>query len=408
MIRLVLGGFPCQSFSISQKKNRITNVDFTAEEFVNFYKSDKNWYNNISNFEEEIGTKLNINNYKFALGLQLFFNLIVAIDKIKEQYPEDRVYYLFENVASMQTQVKEVLSNILYLLYGGVVTEINSALVSAQNRKRIYFTNFGNIPQPEDRNILLQDIVESGIVDREKSYALKHQAGNARDYIKKHHTAVSFEPVRIGDIDTTAQAHRVYSSYGKSTSLKANAGGQGGKTGLYMIPVINVDINSNTVIRQLFGGNLEIDGRIIYNIKDGKIPFKGDLYPINLPDGYYIIRKLTVEESKKLQTVPPWFVFPVSDTQAYKMLGNGWTCDVISHILSFIPDIYEEDIEVLSLYDGMSCGKISLINLGLKDHIKKYKAYEIDKYAIETTQFNFPENIQCGDAFRIREKNWNF
>ena len=98
MIRLVLGGFPCQSFSISQKKNRITNVDFTAEEFVNFYKSDKNWYNNISNFEEEIGTKLNINNYKFALGLQLFFNLIVAIDKIKEQYPEDRVYYLFENV----------------------------------------------------------------------------------------------------------------------------------------------------------------------------------------------------------------------------------------------------------------------------------------------------------------------
>lgn len=71
----------------------------------------------------------------------------------------------------------------------------------------------------------------------------------------------------------------------------------------------------------------------VYEVRDGFITIKGKKHAIKLADGFYIIRKLTVSECKRLQTVPEWFEFPVSDTQAYKMLGNGWTVSVISHII---------------------------------------------------------------------------
>lgn len=74
----------------------------------------------------------------------------------------------------------------------------------------------------------------------------------------------------------------------------------------------------------------------VYEVKDGLITINGKEYSIKLSDGFYIIRKLTVSECKKLQTVPEWYEFPVSDTQAYKMLGNGWTCDVITHLIKAI------------------------------------------------------------------------
>ena len=144
----------------------------------------------------------------------------------------------------------------------------------------------------------------------------------------------------------------------------------------------------------------------IYEVKDGMITIKGKQYPIKLIDGYYIIRKLSVNECRRLQTVPDWYVFPVSDTQAYKMLGNGWTVEVIKHLLSHIPNIQNEEIEVLSMYDGMSCGRIALEELGCK--VAKYKAYEIDKYAIKTTQHNFPDTIQMGDAFAVRDDDWKY
>lgn len=76
----------------------------------------------------------------------------------------------------------------------------------------------------------------------------------------------------------------------------------------------------------------------IYEVRDGKITIKGKQYPIKLKDGFYIIRKLTVSECKQLQTVPEWYEFPVSDSQAYKILGNGWTCEVIAHILKSLKE----------------------------------------------------------------------
>ena len=142
----------------------------------------------------------------------------------------------------------------------------------------------------------------------------------------------------------------------------------------------------------------------VYEVRGSMINIKGHWYPIRLADGLYIIRKLTVKECMRLQTVPEEYIFPVSDTQAYKMLGNGWTVDVIAYILRYAPGITTEPLEVLSMYDGMSCGRLALDELGA--HIVHYCATEIDKYAVKTTQANFPDTVQLGDAFQVREAGW--
>lgn len=157
-------------------------------------------------------------------------------------------------------------------------------------------------------------------------------------------------------------------------TLCGNGGGLGAKTGLYAVPtpieyspldncdvvitdnnirysykdgsgtamgysVYFDDVKSPTVI----GGHaakMKIIERVsdkkqypVYEVCNGLITIKGKQYPIKLVDGYYIIRKLTVRECMRLQTVPEWYEFPVSDSQAYKMLGNGWTCEVIAHLI---------------------------------------------------------------------------
>lgn len=144
----------------------------------------------------------------------------------------------------------------------------------------------------------------------------------------------------------------------------------------------------------------------IYQVRDGMITVKGQEYPIKLRDGCYIIRKLTVRECMRLQTVPETYVFPVSPSQAYKMLGNGWTVDVIAHIMGHFKGLAAGPVEVLSMYDGMSCGHIALDKLGVE--IASYHATEIDKFAVQTTQANFPDVVQLGDAFQVREDGWTY
>ncbi len=97
-------------------------------------------------------------------------------------------------------------------------------------------------------------------------------------------------------------------------------------------------------------------------------------------------------------------LLPCSKSQNYKMLGNGWTIDIISHILSYIPNIRKFDIEVFSMYDGMSCGHIALDKLGC--NVVRYFATEIDKYAIKTTYTNYPKTMFLGDAFNVRKDNF--
>lgn len=225
----------------------------------------------------------------------------------------------------------------------------------------------------------------------------------------------------------TSQSRRIYSTDGKSVPLQArpNGGGaDGAATGLYAVPAgmawrgrengsafeMRDDQKSNAVAATGHQSRLVIeaaDGKQmpVYEVRGGRITIKGKTYPIKLADGFYIIRKLTVTECKRLQTVPDTYAFPVSDTQAYKMLGNGWTVDVIAHIMSHFTGLTEEAVEVLSMYDGMSCGHIALDKLGAE--ITAYYATEIDKYAIQTTQHNYPDTMQLGDAFQVRAEDWH-
>lgn len=240
-------------------------------------------------------------------------------------------------------------------------------------------------------------------------------------------------PVRVGAMPNkdgelgTSQSRRIYSTDGKSVSLQArpNGGGaDGAATGLYAVPAgmawrgrengsafeMRDDQKSNAVAATGHQSRLVIeaaDGKQmpVYEVRGGRITIKEKTYPIKLADGFYIIRKLTVTECKRLQTVPDTYAFPVSDTQAYKMLGNGWTVDVIAHIMSHFTGLTEEPVEVLSMYDGMSCGHIALDKLGAE--ITAYYATEIDKYAVQTTQHNFPDTVQLGDAFQVRAEDWH-
>lgn len=344
MIKILMGGSPCTHWSIAQKNGRETEPS--------------------------------------GLGWELFLNYKIAYEKYKPDY------FLYENNKSASQPIKDEICKSL----GVPLQYINSALVSAQNRERFYVHNW-ECPQPKDKGILLKDILEHGVVEKEKAYCLcSDHTGTTRDYFKKHQSQVVFEPVRLGSIGSNSQAHRVYSCYGKSVTLSAPVGGQGGKTGLYFVPLPEALVG------------LVCDKGKIYTVADGRIETKSGVWNVNLPDGLYIIRKLTVNEAKRLQTVPEWYSFPVSDQQAYKMLGNGWTVEVIKHQLSYIPNIQNEEIEVLSMYDGMSCGQIALEEMGCK--VVRYYATEIDPYAIKTTQHNFPNTIQLGDAFQVREKGW--
>jgi DNA (cytosine-5)-methyltransferase 3A len=423
-MKLLIGGSPCTHWSIAQTKNRETEAS--------------------------------------GIGWELFLNYRIARDKYKPDY------FLYENNKSMSPAIRTQITAEL----GVEPVLINSALVSAQNRQRLYWVGKRepdgtysqvHVEQPEDRGILLRDILETGVAWREKSYTLDaHYYKSAGVYNpKKQHSysrLMAAEPVRIGTIENDAkrqdfdsQQYRVYSPDAKSVTLCGNGGGLGAKTGLYAVPVagrvvgrrINEqghrdDYNEAIPHFQYFEVNEEPqktnclttvqkdnmiavpvipDGKgqfvikaaggkeiPVYEVRGGRITIKGKTYPIKLADGFYIIRKLTVTECKRLQTVPDTYAFPVSDTQAYKMLGNGWTVDVIAHIMSHFTGLTEEPVEVLSMYDGMSCGHIALDKL--RAEITAYYATEIDKYAIQTTQHNFPETIQLGDAFQVREEGW--
>ena len=431
-MKLLIGGSPCTHWSIAQTKNRETEAS--------------------------------------GIGWELFLNYCIARDK----YQPD--FFLYENNKSMSPVIRAQITKEL----GVEPVLINSALVSAQNRQRLYWVGkrepdgtYSQVPveQPEDRGILLRDILETGICWREKGYALtasSHSATAEDMFARRQRNGVAepvdittggksqclratyykdgirnmvgntvdrktcvAEPVRIGTIENDAknqdfdsQQYRVYSPDAKSVTLCGNGGGLVAKTGLYAVPAgmawrwrengstfeMRDDQKSNAVVATDHQSRLVIvaaDGKHmpVYEVRGGRITIKGKTYSIKLADGFYIIRKLTVTECKRLQTVPDTYAFPVSDTQAYKMLGNGWTVDVIAHILSHFTGLTEKPVEVLSMYDGMSCGHIALDKLGAE--ITAYYATEIDKYAVQTTQHNFPDTVQLGDAFQVRDGSWS-
>lgn len=321
------------------------------------------------------------------------------------------------------------------------MTHINSALVSAQNRERFYVTNFGDIEQPQDRGILLRDVLESGrdLSSREKSYTLTASYDGAVAWNTLGRSQRTMVCYRIGTIESAAKTqkhdskpYRVYSPDGKATTLYGQGGGVGAKTGLYATPVKLADIGSggqgnrlystegkavaqsassggmgsNTGLYAIPAGFARADNTPTYEVRDGLITIKDRQYRVKLQDGYYLIRKLTPIECERLQTMPDGYTAVVSNSQRYKALGNGWTAEVIIHILGHalkgVPR--EEELVVLSMYDGIATGRYCLDKMGFKNI--RYYAYEIDPYAKKIAMSNYPDIVQCGDAFQVREDDW--
>lgn len=270
-----------------------------------------------------------------GIGGQLFMQYVRALKE------SECKYFLYENNFSIHKDIKSFISEQL----GVQPIMINSALVSGQSRKRCYWTNIPNVTQPKNKNILLADILENSTdvpfnTIKGKSHTITATYGKAgynpfspygaeagkqriaipieaenniaesvidttknpiemksESEIKKlESTKKENTPIRVGQIGKGGQGQRIYSVRGKSVTLSANGGGQGAKTGLYKI---------------------------------------------DLPDGDYLIRKLTPIEAERLQTLPDDYTSGISNTQRYKCIGNGWTIDVIAHILSNIKELVE-------------------------------------------------------------------
>jgi DNA (cytosine-5)-methyltransferase 3A len=310
-IDFLIGGSPCTYWSIAQKSNRETTAS--------------------------------------GLGWDLFSQYVRALHEAKPKF------FIYENNKSMSAAIKDSIT----LAFGFEPICINSALVSAQNRQRLYWVGKRNkygsyykvdVKQPEDRGILLRDVLDwqpANETAKCKSQTIKSQyvhtdVNNIVKYKSTYGASGVAEPVRVGAMPrpngelSTSQAMRVYSADGKSVNITAGGGGMGGKTGLYaLVPQYAEPCkwNENGIPTKAIS---YADSKVytVYEIKDGLITILDKEYPIKLKDGYYIIRKLTVAECKRLQTVPDWYKFPVSNTQAYKMLGNGWTVDVITHLIN--------------------------------------------------------------------------
>ena len=248
-IDLLIGGSPCQDLSIS-KRNR-------------------------QNLEGERSS--------------LFFEYLRILKKVKPKF------FILENVASMANQAKnEITSH----LFGIKPILINSCLLTAQQRKRLYWCGAlqedGNykkieISQPEDKGILLKDILECGDTDKLKSYCITATYSRAcpKDYFEHGQRQLIFKkPVRVGHFNKGGQGDRIYSSDGKSVCLGANGGGRGAKTGLY-------------------------------EIKD-------------------LVRKLTPTECARLQGFPDLYHDGISNAQAYKCYGNSFSVPVIEHLYKHI------------------------------------------------------------------------
>lgn len=259
-IDLLIGGSPCQSFSFFGRRNGMSTKEneevYTLERYM----------------------ELKRDGFEFEGQSYLFWEFVRILHELREINPN--VMFLLENV-EMGKKWENVLSSAIGL--HGV--HINSALVSAQNRKRIYWTNiltrndglfgelFTDIPQPQDKGLYLRDILETDV--DEKYY--------------------------IGD-----ETMKNMFEHAKRQKEKGNGFG--------------IDIrNANEKSCALTVGGSGVND-LIYDYKNGEMK----------------VRRLTSTERARLQTIPDWYKWASSNARINKMLGNGWTVEVIKHIFSFM------------------------------------------------------------------------
>lgn len=245
-IDLLIGGSPCQSFSVAG------------------------------------------NGSGFNGKSKLFFEFVRILKEVNPKY------FLLENV-----KMKKEWQHIITEHLGVQPIEINSSLVSAQHRRRLYWTNIPNITQPENKNIKLSDILDKNI-EGEKKYG-DSKANNGKTIrIENNNFPYTFYEARTEE--GRKERKRIRELTGKDTTPRS------AKYKIYL--PLRTD-KSNCIVAT---------------------PSQLD-YVVDL-NGVY--RKLTINEIEALQTVPINYTDCASENQRRKMLGNGWTVDVVSHIFSHI------------------------------------------------------------------------
>lgn len=219
---------------------------------------------------------------------KLFYEYARALEEVQPKY------FLLENVI-MKKEWEDIITNIL----GVEPIEINSSLVSAQNRRRLYWTNISNVTQPKDRGIKLEDILDDVEFKNYKNpAAIRGRRLNKATIVGR----------RLDE-----NGHR--QDYDKT------------------IPISQcLEVRASNTDKSNCLTTVDKDN-VLTPLPVGRYP---DAFKNNLPFRYY-----TTKEMCRLQTVPDDFLNMIPDSAARKALGNGWTVDVIAHIFSFLPDEYE-------------------------------------------------------------------
>ncbi|MBR1625622.1 MAG: DNA (cytosine-5-)-methyltransferase [Bacteroidales bacterium] len=300
----------------------------------------------------------------------LFFKYVEALQTIKPKY------FLLENVASMKKEDRDIITEIM----GVEPIMINSALLSAQQRKRYYWTNIPNVIQPEDKNVFLKDIIEGGAMSyQDKSFALtmRYSGASFEHDFQKHKKSFAAEPVACA-LRTWPRTKIEGVERVKRPEIR-----QDGKSNA--LTLVNTDSMVCEPVRVGIYGNGG-QGQRIYSVNAKSVCLgtggaNKENYKIDLPDGEYIIRKLTPVECERLQTLPDNYTeiglkeeyiailsekslknskkelgltdryTRISNTQRYKCIGNGWTVDVIAHIFSFMDEAGEVEYKPVNIFE---------------------------------------------------------
>jgi DNA-cytosine methyltransferase len=280
---------------------------------------------------------------------KLFFTFVDILNHIRSKNPD--LTFILENV-KMRKDHEQVITDTL----GVEPIRINSALVSAQNRQRLYWTNIKDIAQPADKGIVLSDIIETGVVDRNKSHCVDanyFKGGNLKSYFLKHRRQLVFSKDGLchsaeADINGHESIKRVYHPAGKSPTVNAMTGGNREPKILDLTHDVPVSFTERRTaeakaIRRAY---MKQHGKDWSPRRAKEMTIREDGRANTLTtsltkehlilDETWTFRKLTPLECERLQTVPDNYTNHVSNTQRYRMLGNGFTVDVICHLLKNI------------------------------------------------------------------------